>query len=111
MKSRHAITPVLFIGICLCLICALYPPRSITNTSSVQFDNSGGKFTPFKVTHAFLFAPDFGIYHGPNGWVFPATVDGGRLLAELVLIASLTGILIFMIRFIDSAPVPELEIK
>jgi len=111
MKSQHVITPILFIGICLCLICALYPPRNITDTSSPPFYDAGGRLAPFKATHAFLFASDFGIYQGPNGRIFPATVDGGRLLAELVLIASLTGILIFLIRFIDSAPTPELDIK
>jgi hypothetical protein len=110
-SHKHLTAAILLIGIFLCLICALFPPRSFTNTSSIQFDNSGGKLAPFGVTHAFLFDPDFGIYRGPNSMVFPAVVDGGRLLAELVLIASLTWIVILIVGFVDKCSESESTTK
>ena len=83
---------VLLVGICLCAIFALFPPRRINNTSSLQFEQrQDGKLTPYDIPHAFLFSPDFGIYRASGSWVFPAEVDGGRLLAQLVLIGALTG--------------------
>jgi hypothetical protein len=94
---------VLLVGICLCAICALFPPRCIHNRSSSEFDKrKDGQLAPYDVPHAFLFSPDFGIYHGPNGWVFPAEVDGGRLLAELVLIGSLAGAVILVPSLLQS---------
>ena len=94
---------VLLVGACLCAICALFPPRCIQNTSSFQFDKrQDGQLTPYDVPHAFLFSPDFGIYRGPNAWVFPAEVDGGRLLAELVLVGSLTAVVILVPSLLPS---------
>jgi hypothetical protein len=88
---------VLLVSVCLCAICALFPPRCIQNTSSFQFDKRpDGRPTPYDVPHAFLFSSEFGIYRGPNAWVFPAQVDGGRLLAELVLIGTLTSVVILV---------------
>jgi hypothetical protein len=104
---RHT-KSILLIGLCLCLICALFPPRTTTTTSSFQFDTTGGKLIP---TRAFLFAPDFGIYIHPNGTVLPTVVDGGQLLAELVLIASSTGILIVVFKPNDAARSPESDTK
>ena len=91
-------TLILVFGIVLCALCALYPPRRINNTSSMQFDNRGdGKIRPLEVTRAVLFSPEFGIGRvRGNGAVFPAEVDGGGLLAELVLIGALTGLLILV---------------
>jgi len=86
---------VLLVAIVICAFCALFPPRRIQNTSSLQFDKrEDGKLTSYAIPHAFLFSTEFGIYRGPNAWVFPAEVDGGRLLAQLVLIGSLTAVVI-----------------
>jgi hypothetical protein len=88
---------VLLVGICLCALCALFPPRRINNTSSFQFDEQqNGKLTPYDIPDAFLFSPEFAIYRAPGSAVFPAEVDGGRLLAQLVLIGSLTGVLVLV---------------
>jgi hypothetical protein len=93
---------VLLVGICICVVCALFPPRRINNTSSFQFVQEGGKLTPYDVPRAFLFSPDFAVYRAPGSAVFPAEVDGGRLLAQLVLIGSLTGVVLLVPKL--SAP-------
>ncbi|SRR6266581_4070293 len=88
---------ILLLGIFLCAACALYPPRRINNTSSFQFDHwEDGKLTPYDIPHAFLFSPDFATYRAPGSAVFPAEVDGGRLLAQVVLIGALTGVLVLV---------------
>jgi hypothetical protein len=97
MKLHPIATRILLIGICLCSICALFPPRSIINTSTEQFIIVNGEQIPIKPTHDFLFDPNFGIYGDPKIGAFPAVVDGGRLLAELVLIASFTAIAILLL--------------
>jgi hypothetical protein len=102
MTKRN--TLILVFGIVLCALCALYPPRRINNTSSMQFARSGdGKVRPLDITRAVLFSPEFGIgrIRGDSA-IFPAEVDGGSLLAELVLIGSLTGLLILIPRLYSS---------
>jgi len=94
MKSQHQ-TAILLIGICLCAICALFPPRRL----------HGGDDPPYvkqsDITHAFLFSDDFTVfrssYHGAFAG-YQVELDAGSLLAELVLIASLTGIIILVPR-------------
>src|SRR4030095_17168112 len=83
---------VLLVGLCICVVCALFPPRRINNTSSFQVVQEGGKLTPYDVPRAFLFSPDFAVYRAPGSAVFPAEVDGGRLLVQLVLIGSTAGV-------------------
>ena len=100
MSKRTAL--VLLVGIGISVICALFPPRRINNTSSFQFVQEGGRLTPYDVPHAFLFSPDFGVYRAPGSAVIPAEVDGGRLLAQLVLIGSLTGFVLLVPKL--SAP-------
>jgi hypothetical protein len=97
-------TPVvLLLAICLCAVCALFPPRRINNTSSFQFiQQQDGKLASYDVPHAFLFSPDFGIYRAPGSAVFPAEVDGGRLLAQLVLIGALTGVVMLVPSLLQS---------
>jgi hypothetical protein len=91
---------ILLIAVCLCFLCALFPPRCITNAPSFPFVIRDGRVAPFHVTHDFLFDPDFGTYESERG-TFMAVVDGGRLLAELVLIACLTVILVAFLRMVD----------
>jgi hypothetical protein len=94
---------VLLTGVCLCAICAVFPPRRINNTSSFQFvTREDGKFAPYDVPRAFLFSPEFGIYRAAGGTLFPAEVDGGRLLAQLVLIGTLTGGVVLVPSFSQS---------
>ena len=54
-----------------------------------------------KVPHAFFFSEDFYVYRAPDmapGLGYLVEVDSGRLLVELVLIASLTGIVVLIPR-------------
>ncbi len=91
---------ILLVGIALCVIWALFPPRRINNTSSFQFDHrQDGKLAAYDIPHAFLFSPDYGIYRAPESAVFSAEVDGGRLLAQLVLIGALTGGVLLVLSF------------
>jgi uncharacterized iron-regulated protein len=94
MKTQHQ-AAVLLIGICLCAICALFPPRRL----------HGGDDPPHvrqsDVTHAFLFSDEFTIFRSGSPQEFASyqvELDAGSLLAELVLIASLTGIIILVPR-------------
>ena len=93
MKKQHR-SAVLLVGIFLCAMFALYPPRRIINNSdmaSAQFEHVQGKPVPFDVPHGFLFSSEFGIYHASGDRIYPAETDGGRLLAELALIGSITA--------------------
>jgi hypothetical protein len=76
---------ILIVGFACCAICALFPPR--------QYTSPGGdaNFTP---SHQFLFSPDFErFYFQPGlGSYYNVDVNGGRLLAELALVAAITGI-------------------
>ncbi len=76
---------ILVIGLAWCGICALFPPREYT------VGVSDARIIP---THEFLFSPDFQIFHYQQGLgnYYSVDVNGGRLLAELVLIAVITGI-------------------
>jgi hypothetical protein len=75
----------------------------------MRFLIEGGNTTPeIVVPHAFLFSEDFGLFSssartGVNQdsrlMHYKVDVDSGRLLAELVLIASLTGIIVLIPRF------------
>jgi len=113
MKTKKQ-TAILIIGICLCAVCALYPPRKMANPSDLRFLIEGGNTTSEIITpeivipHAFLFSMDFGLYSSsirtgvnPDSRLvrYKVEVDDGRLLAELVLIASLTGIVVLVPRF------------
>ena len=96
MKTQRQ-TAILLIGICLCAICALFPPRRLVSTLNYPpgIKNSD-------VTHAMLFTADFSLFTrthtdgGTESW--PVELDAGSLFAELVLIASLTGIIILVPR-------------
>jgi hypothetical protein len=95
MKTRHQ-TVILLIGICLCAICALFPPRRPVLPQDYDHNTSDGK-----VPHAFVFSDDFYAYHPSGdglGLRYLVEVDSGQLLVELVLIASLTGIVILIPR-------------
>jgi len=109
MNTQRQMKVYLLIGICLCALCALFPPRKFANPSDYRFIERAGKFSPeIGVSHAFLFSEDFGIYTSfrpagtnPNGDVlhYLVEVDAGQLLAELALIVSLTGIFILVPSF------------
>jgi hypothetical protein len=98
MKTNHQ-TAILLIGICLCALCALFPPRRLVGGGL----NYPPSIKPADVTHAMLFSEDFSVFirahtdGGTESW--PVELDAGSLLAELVLIASLTGIIILVPRF------------
>jgi hypothetical protein len=96
MKTRYQ-TVVLIIGICLCAVCALFPPRRIILPQDYDHNTLHGQ-----VTHAFVFSEDFGVYRVTRpdgiGLGYLVEVDSGRLLVELVLIASLTGIVVLIPR-------------
>jgi hypothetical protein len=106
MNTQRQMKINLLIGICLCAICALFPPRKFTDPSDYRFIERAGKISPENnISHAFLFSEDFGIYSSSsptatnrNGDLlyYPVEVDAGQLLAELALIVSLTGILILV---------------
>jgi hypothetical protein len=75
----------LVIGLVACAVAALFPPRFYI----------GGYDMNRPPTHCFLFSPKFQTYYaGDYGAspMYPVTVDGGRLLAELALIIAITGI-------------------
>jgi hypothetical protein len=78
---------VLILGLAWCGICALFPPRQYVDIGSVR----DAQLVP---THAFLFSPDFQIFHdhGNVGYRYFVDVNSGRLLAELALVAAITGI-------------------
>jgi hypothetical protein len=107
MKTQHQ-TAILIIGICLCALCALCPPRKLADPSDIRFLIEGGNTTPeIVVPHAFLFSEDFGLFSSsartgdnPDSRLirYKVDVDSGRLIAELVLIASLTGIIVLIPR-------------
>jgi hypothetical protein len=96
MKTRHQ-TVILLIGICLCAVCALFPPRRPVLPQDYDHNTKGGK-----VPHAFAFSDDFHVYSVTRpdgiGLSYLVEVDSGRLLVELVLIASLTGIVVLIPR-------------
>jgi hypothetical protein len=84
---------VLVLGVAWCGICALFPPRQYVDVASVR----DARLVP---GHAFLFSPDFQIFHdqGNFGYRYFVDVNGGRLLAELVLIAAITAIAFFIVE-------------
>ena len=83
MKTSKKI--ILIVGLVWGAICALFPPRQYI---SGVYDSS---IIP---THEFLFAPRFQMFfYEPHlGNYYSVDVAGGRLLAELMLIAAVTGI-------------------
>jgi len=81
---------ILLAGLALCVLCALFPPRRL-NHGSFELDARWGVGEGMPVLpHVFLFSPEFGLYRA-WGMVIPAEVDSGMLLADLVLIGSLTS--------------------
>ena len=83
---------VLILGLAWCGICAIFPPRAYT------VGVSDARIIP---THEFLFSPDFQIFHYQQGLgnYYSVDVNGGRLLAELVLIAVITGIAFLSVEY------------
>jgi len=82
---------ILFAGLALCVLCTLFPPRRLNHGDfewDARWDHVGDGMPA--VPHVFLFSPGFGRYLH-SGMVIPAEVDAGRLLADLVLIGSLTS--------------------
>jgi hypothetical protein len=97
MKTQHQ-TAVMLIGICLCAICALFPPRRLVG-GGINYPNS---VSNAEVTRVLLFGTDLNVFERSRNGVregWPVELDDGRLLSELVLIASLTGIVILVPRF------------
>ena len=96
MKTRRQTVVVLLVGICLCAACALFPPRRTVSRDYYELKNAG------EVTRAFLLSPDFRHYTVSLNGGLPVTylveLDSGRLLVQLVLIASLTGIVVLIPR-------------
>jgi hypothetical protein len=83
----------LLVGIILCAVCSLFPPRRIILPQDYGHNTLHGQ-----VTHAFVFSGEFGVYRVGNlGYL--TEVDSGQLLVELVMIASLTGIIVLIPRF------------
>jgi hypothetical protein len=93
MKIRHQ-TVILLIGICLCAICSLFPPRRIVLPQDYDHNTLHGQ-----VTHAFVFSEEFGAYQVGN-LRYLTEVDSGKLVVELVLVAAATGILVLIPRLI-----------
>ena len=89
---------VLLVGIGLCAICALFPPRGLIKPTDYGFMIRARSVSPLVIVpRAFLFSSDFALYQTVNDGVhysYPVEVDSGRLLAELVLVGALTGILL-----------------
>lgn len=86
---------VLILGLAWCGICALFPPRQYVDIGSVV----DARLAP---GHAFLFSPGFQVFHenGKNyGYRYYVDVNGGRLLAELVLVAVLTWIALLSVEY------------
>ena len=81
---------ILIAGLAACAICALFPPRQY-NSQDID-----ATVTP---SHSFLFSPRFQMFfYEPHLANYRSVeVNGGRLLAELTLIAALTGI-VFLLR-------------
>jgi hypothetical protein len=96
MNIQRQQTVVLLIGICLCATCALFPPRRTISPEYYELKNAG------EVTRACLLSPEFRHYTVSLNGGLPVTylveLDSGRLLAHLVLIASLTGIVVLFPR-------------
>jgi hypothetical protein len=70
---------ILLIGLCLCAVCGLFPPRYLPN------DHPDLKQSD--VTRAFLFSSHF---YSAKGYV--VLFDEARFFGEITLILSLTGI-------------------
>ena len=108
MKKQQQI--VMLIGLCLCILCALFPPRKFVGKVPfpVEVDSATQKAHWTVVPpHAFIFSDDFGMFYRPaaDGHINPTMfddveVDAGSLLSELVLIAAATGILVLIPRLI-----------
>ena len=83
MKTTKKI--ILIVGLVWGAICALFPPRQYI---SGVYDS---KIIP---THQFLFSPRFQMFCYEPGLAnyYSVEVSGGRLLAELMLIAAVTGV-------------------
>ena len=96
MYIQRQQTVVMLLGICLCAACALFPPRRAISPEYYELKNAG------EVTRACLFSPEFHHYTVSLNEQLPVTylvqLDSGRLLAHLVLIASLTGIVVLIPR-------------
>ena len=84
-------------GIGLCAVCALFPPRRFVDPGNYGLKNVG------EVSRAFIFSHDFREYTVSLNGGLPVTylveLDSGRLLVNLVLIASLTGIVVLVPKF------------
>ena len=80
---------ILIIGLVWSALCALFPPRGYT-TGVID-----ARIIP---THEFLFSPDFQMFHFQQGLAnyYCVDVSGGRLLAEVILIAVITGLAIVL---------------
>src|SRR4051812_44885445 len=77
-RSRN----ILLVGLVLLGLVGLFPPRRATDM-----------MRPHRVaSRAFLFSGSLYEYQDERGEGFSAEVDVGRLLAEVLLVASLTGI-------------------
>ena len=76
---------ILIVGLVWGALCALFPPRQYI---------SGLNDSNIVPTHAFLFSPRFQMFFYQPGLAnyYNVEVSGGRLPAELMLIAAVTGV-------------------
>lgn len=81
----------LALGLFLCSLCVLFPPRQIKDTG------------PTSVPRVFLFSEDIGVRRvhsriGREDALYLAEIDAGRLLAEFLLICCAEGfVLLFLL--------------
>lgn len=82
--QRSQVFKVALVGLSLCILCALFPPRRVTH--------GGVTSTP----RIFLFSEDIDVntYKDSDGRIhrYSAEIDSGHLLAECILIVSVCGI-------------------
>jgi hypothetical protein len=100
MKKHQQI--VLLIGLCLCVICVLFPPRRLCYQDDDKWtiDSATRQAHPHHtIPHGFILSEDFDMISLPSadghisfGNYLRVEIDTGALLVDLCLIVSLAGI-------------------
>ena len=107
MKNQQQI--VLLIGLCLCVICVLFPPRKpcYAEDNVWSVDSVTRQAHPHHtIPHYFAFSEGFGIYALPSaddhiiGSYLRVELDTGALLVDLSLIISLAGIVCLIMSLV-----------
>jgi len=110
---------ILLIGLWLCVACVLFPPRKLVDVKDngvVLETASETVHFRFSVPHAFIFASDFGLYTDTAqvGYRNPTqantcfvAIDSATLLAELVLLGSLTLIVCITVSLLSRKEVVD----